>query len=74
MNLTELKVDEIGIIKQIKIDRSLKKRLVDIGVIKGATIIFERAAPLGDPLEFRIIDSSIALRKEDAAKIKIDIL
>lgn len=74
MNLTELKKGEIGVIKKIKIEKGLKKRLVDMGVINGTTIFFERTAPLGDPLEFRVIDSSIAIRKEDAVNIQINII
>ncbi len=73
MNLTELKIGEEGIVKKVRIERELKKRLADIGVINGASIVFERTAPLGDPLEFRVRETSIAIRKEDAINIKIDL-
>ncbi len=71
MRLTELKRGESA--KIVKIGRigELKKRLVDMGITSGETIKLERNAPLGDPQEYIIKGTGIAIRKEDANNIEI---
>lgn len=71
MKLTELKRGESA--KIVKIGRigQLKKRLVDMGITSGETIKLERNAPLGDPQEYIIKGTGIAIRKEDAKNIEV---
>lgn len=71
MKLTELKRGESA--KIVKIGRigELKKRLVDMGITSGELIKLERNAPLGDPQQYIIKGTGIAIRKEDAQDIEI---
>lgn len=46
-------------------------RLMEIGLIPGQSVEMIKAAPLGDPLEIRLMDYSLVLRKADAAQILI---
>ena len=58
----------------IKIGRigELKKRLVDMGVTAGEIVKLERNAPLGDPQEYIVKGTGIAIRKEDAKNIEVE--
>ena len=49
----------------------LRRRLVEMGILKGETILIERNAPLGDPVEYFIKGYHLALRKEEAAQIEV---
>ncbi|MGL4392503.1 MAG: FeoA family protein [Fusobacteriaceae bacterium] len=72
MKLTELrKGQEAKIIRLGKVGE-LKKRLSDMGINSGEVIKLERNAPLGDPQEYRIRGTSIAIRKIDAENIEIE--
>ena len=71
MKLTELKRGESAKIVKIGKIGQLKKRLVDMGITAGETIKLERNAPLGDPQEYIIKGTGIAIRKEDAQNIEI---
>ena len=71
MKLTELKRGESAKIVRIGKIGQLKKRLVDMGITAGETIKLERNAPLGDPQEYIIKGTGIAIRKEDAQNIEI---
>jgi Fe2+ transport system protein FeoA len=42
-----------------------------MGIVKGETILIERDAPLGDPVEYRIKGYHLALRREEAALIEV---
>lgn len=72
MKLSELNRGESGKILKIDTASELKKRLVDMGIGAGVTVVLQRNAPLGDPQEFRINNNSIAIRKIDAEKIEIE--
>jgi len=43
-----------------------------MGVVKGADVIMQRVAPLGDPVEIKIKGYDLALRMEEAAEIQVD--
>ncbi len=49
----------------------LRRRFVEMGILKGETILIERNAPLGDPVEYFIKGYHLALRKEEAAQIEV---
>lgn len=71
MNLTELKENEKGIIVKIKGRGSFRKRILEMGFIKGKVVEYVKQAPLSDPIVFRILDSEISLRKSEASLIEI---
>jgi Fe2+ transport system protein FeoA len=50
---------------------ALRRRFIEMGIVKGETILVERHAPLGDPMEYFIKGYHLALRKEEAANIQV---
>jgi len=55
-------------------DESLAQRLLDMGLIEGASVEFLREAPLGDPIEIRLDDRyNLSLRRVDAANVSVSI-
>jgi Fe2+ transport system protein FeoA len=50
---------------------ALRRRFIEMGIIKGETILIERQAPLGDPIEYLVKGYHLALRKEEAAQIEV---
>ncbi|OQX20908.1 MAG: ferrous iron transport protein A [Candidatus Altiarchaeales archaeon A3] len=67
--LNELKVGDKAEIVKLKGAGDVKRRLLDMGVVKGTTIEIERVAPLGDPIEIKVRGYNLSLRKEEASKI-----
>ena len=49
----------------------VKKRISEMGIIRGVTLTVERVAPLGDPMDIRIKNYRLSLRKEEAARVVI---
>jgi ferrous iron transport protein A len=52
---------------------SLRRRLLDMGLVPGSEVEMERAAPLGDPIEIKVKGCYLALRKEEAASIQVEV-
>ncbi len=72
MNLNELKMETRGKIKEIKCQENIKRRLLDLGFIKGTSIKPVLISPLGEPRAFEVRGTLIAIRKEDTEKIEIE--
>jgi Fe2+ transport system protein FeoA len=72
MKLTDLKRGQKAKIVKIGKVGELKKRLVAMGVTAGEDIKFERNAPLGDPQQYVVKGTGVAIRKQDAQNIEID--
>ncbi len=51
----------------------LRRRLLDMGLVPGSDIKMERVAPLGDPIEIKVKGCNLALRKEEAAQIQVEV-
>lgn len=72
--LSSLKINEIaniaGISKEIRGDS--RRRLLDLGFVKGTSIKIDLKSPLGNPKAYLIKGTSIALRNDQASKILIN--
>lgn len=73
MTLKELRIGETAKITKVGGEGELRQHFLDMGVLPGAKITLVKIAPMGDPLELRIHDYELTLRKADAAKIKIEV-
>lgn len=73
--LSELQPQERG--KIVKVGgggRGIRRRLLDMGVVPGVVVALQRVAPLGDPVEIRVRGYNLALRKEEAADIQVELI
>ena len=50
---------------------AVARRLMEMGVVPGAPVSVVRAAPLGDPLEVRVRNYHLALRRSEAQTIEV---
>ncbi len=68
-SLSDLNIGDVAIIDSINIKGILRRRMIDMGITKGCEIKVEKFAPLGDPIDIRVKDYHIAIRKSDAKNI-----
>ena len=69
--LKDLKIGESGTVKKVHGEGPTKRRIMDMGVIKGADVLLRKVAPLGDPLEVTVRGYELSIRKEDAQWIEL---
>ena len=60
------------IISAIECDGHLKRRLLQMGLLPGASVQVVRAAPLGDPIEVKSGDSLVSLRRNEAECVRVE--
>ena len=70
--LNEMQPGEKGRIVRVGGKKGIRRRLMDMGVVKNTEVTMQRVAPLGDPVEIKIKGYDLALRLEEAAEIKIE--
>ena len=71
MKLSELKTGERGVIVKVNGHGGFRKRIIEMGFVKGSKVKVILNAPLRDPIEYEIIGYKISLRREQAAKIEV---
>ena len=55
-----------------KIEGATRRRIMDMGITRGAEIFVRKVAPLGDPVEITVRGYELSLRKADAEMILVD--
>ena len=70
--LKDVKSGDTVIVEKISCAGSLKRRIMDMGITKGTTILVRKLAPLGDPIELTVRGYELALRKSDAENISVE--
>ena len=71
MRLSELKTGEKGVIIKVLGHGGFRKRIVEMGFIKGKTVEVLLNAPLKDPIKYQIMGYEISLRRQEAEMIEI---
>ena len=69
MTLYELPLNTVGIIDELNCNGNTRRRLLDLGLVKGTKITPVFKSPSGDPTAYEIRKTLIALRKKDSKLI-----
>ena len=72
MLLSEMKEGQTGKIARIGGNGRLRRRLLEMGLLRGTDIHVEKYAPLRDPMELIVKGYHVSLRVEEAAQILVD--
>lgn len=71
MRLSDIREGQSAIIERIGGSGALRRRILEMGLLKGARIRVEKYAPLKDPLELIVMGTHVSLRVEEAAQISV---
>ena len=72
MVLSELKAGQRASVVRVGGSSLLRRRILEMGVVRGAEVYVEKYAPLKDPLELVVKGTHISLRVAEAAQILVD--
>ncbi len=71
MTLKDAKVGQTFQVKKLTGEGPVKRRIMDMGITKGAEVYVRKVAPLGDPVEVTVRGYELSLRRADAEMIEI---
>ena len=71
MRLSELKTGDRGVIVKVTGHGGFRKRIVEMGFIRGKAVDVLQSAPLQDPVKYRLMGYEVSLRHDEAAMIEV---
>lgn len=72
MRLSEMKQGQRGLVAKVGGEGPLRRRILEMGIVKGSEIYVEKYAPLKDPVELIVKGYHVSLRVGEAAKILVE--
>jgi len=73
VTLDTLRVGQRGVVVRIGSMGSVKRRMMDMGLVPGTDVSVRRVAPLGDPIEFTVKGYNLSLRKSEAREVVVEV-
>ena len=70
-SLDQLRVGQRAAIRALRGDDSLVQRLLEMGLLEGEEVEVIGFAPFGDPMEIRLRDYRLSLRRSEAARVVV---
>ena len=70
--LKQVKCGETVTVQKLQGEGPVKRRIMDMGITKGASVYVRKVAPLGDPVEVTVRGYELSLRKGDADMILVE--
>jgi ferrous iron transport protein A len=71
--LDELKPGQQAVVKRVGGSGSIRRRLMDMGLVSGVVIEILKTAPFGDPTEYKLRGYHLSLRKTEAHLVEVEI-
>jgi len=72
LRLSDLEIGDKGEIISVKSQGEIRRRILDMGLVKGTRFKVLRQAPLGDPIEIFVKGFHLTLRKKEAAGVFVE--
>lgn len=72
MTLREVPIGSSVTIKKLNGNGATKRRIMDMGLVKGVEVFVRKVAPLGDPIELTVRGYELSIRKADAELIDVE--
>lgn len=69
--LADLRVGEEAVVVDVGGDRTVARRLMEMGLLPGTRVVISRVAPLGDPIEIRLRSYSLSIRRAEARGVRV---
>ncbi|MDO5562239.1 MAG: ferrous iron transport protein A [Synergistaceae bacterium] len=70
--LNNVKVGDTVITVKLHGEGAVKRRIMDMGITKGTSIMVRKVAPLGDPIEVKVRGYELSIRKADAEMVEVE--
>lgn len=70
--LRDAKIGDTVKVKKLHGEGAVKRRIMDMGITKGIEVYIRKVAPLGDPVEVKVRNYELSIRKADAEMIEIE--
>lgn len=71
-SLAALPVGGTATVSRVHGERAVVRRLLEIGLVPGTAVTMQRVAPMGDPIELKVRNFALSIRRSEALGIDIE--
>jgi len=71
-SLAALPLGGSAVVSRVRGDRAVVRRLLEVGLVPGTKVTLRRIAPLGDPIELKVRNFALSIRRAEALGIDIE--
>jgi ferrous iron transport protein A len=71
MNLSELSIGARAVVKTVRGETAVTRRLMEMGVVPGVAVRVVKTAPFGCPIEIKVRGYNLAIRRSEANAIEV---
>lgn len=72
--LDKVKPDQTAKVVLVRGGGQVKKRITEMGLTRGAEVVVERIAPMGDPMDVKVRGYRLSLRKDEASRVVVEVI
>lgn len=74
MKLDKMRIGQRGRVSKVACkNKGLRRRLLDMGITKNASVEMKKIAPLGDPIDIKVRGYELCLRKRDMCMVEVEV-
>jgi Fe2+ transport system protein FeoA len=73
MTLNQLRSGQSATVRRVSGEGAIRRRLMDMGLVRGAQVDVVKSAPLGDPVEYRLHGYHLSLRRAEAGLVEVEL-
>ena len=74
ISLNEVEMKTRVKVAEIALESKVRRRIMDMGIVKGTEIVVTGKAPMGDPIELQVRGYALSLRKSEAKDIMVELI
>lgn len=74
ISLIEVEMKTKVKVAEIALESKVRRRIMDMGIVKGTEIVVTGKAPMGDPIELQVRGYALSLRKSEAKDIMVELV
>ena len=71
-SLAALPVGGNAVVSRVRGERAVVRRLLEIGLVPGTKVTLSRVAPMGDPIELKLRNFALSIRRSEALGVEIE--
>ena len=69
--LNDIEIGGRAVIARLHGEGAVRRRILDMGLVKGTEVLVRKVAPIGDPIELTVWRYELSIRKDEAAMIEV---
>ena len=70
--LKDVEIGDRAVVVRLHGEGAVRRRILDMGLVKGTEVVVRKVAPIGDPIELTVRGYELSIRKDEASIIEVE--